>query len=780
MTIHQTEPVQRRRRLASLLGASAVAAALLAGTLASGGSAFAAVPAVGTTEIASVNEVGAFGAAASGGTTSADGRYVVFESTSAYAGVPTAGTSQIFRKDLTTGAIVLVSAAPDGAPGNKAATQASVSADGRFVAFVSNATNLDPAHKSDMLQVFVRDLNTGGTTKLITVNSDKSAGGDAPSLAPSIAGNGSSVAFQSTASDLVPGTTGTQVFQATVPQMGTPGISVISMQDLGMAAAAAVADADATTPASSYDGSVVAFVSGAANLTKDTNMGGVPQVFARDRRTQSTTLVSAAAGAAIAGDRPSSDPTISADGRVVAFASTAANIASGPAGTTTTISQVFLRELEKGRASTVVSKNFAGTGAADSSSAFPAISADGRRVAFTSASTNATDIPNATGLTQVIVRDLPRGLNSMVSVEMGNPVSGLVLSSEPFISADGRFAGFSTAAERITATNTMGMSAVYLRGIASDAGPVGTSVIERIGGADRYAVSASTSALKFNEGVPVAYVASGAVFPDALSGSAAAGLESGPVLLTEKDGIPSVVAAELKRLKPGRIVLLGGTASVSPAVQTALAEFVGKDAAKVTRIEGADRYDVSAKVSEVTFKENVGVAYVASGEVFPDALSGSAAAGLKKGPVLLVTKGGVPEKVKAELARLKPKAIVVLGGTATVAETVITELKKTVIDTKRLAGADRYVLSAEVANASFLATGGTVFVASGQVFPDALSGSAAAIRAQAPVLLVTSGQIPGDVAGQLTRLKPTRIVVLGGENTISAAVYEQLRGYLAK
>jgi putative cell wall-binding protein/Tol biopolymer transport system component len=754
--------------------------ALLAGALLGAGSASAAVPGVGVTAIVSSDAAGIPGAAdASEASVSADGRYVAFSSASALAGAP-GGTAQVFRKDMSTGTVVLVSAGRDGSVAAAAAVQPSISADGRFVAFVSNATNLDPAHASSVLQVFVRDLAPGGVARLVTVNTARSAGGDALSLLPSLAGDGRSVSFQSQASDLVPSlVSGTQVYRADISAAGTPAIELVSVQDPSVSTTPAAADIDATTPASSYDGSVVAFASAAQNLTTDTPAAGVTQVFTRDRRTGTTTLVSAASGAGIAGDRDSVDPSISADGRTVAYASKATNIAVGPTGTATTTAQIFVREPEKGRASRVVSIKFSGAGPANSNSSSPKLSADARRIAFASVATDLTDVANPDGISQVFVRDLVRGFNSMVSVEAGAAVAGTDFSGGPSMSADGRFVGFSSLAPRISPADPLGRSLVYLRGVAGDAGPVDGSVIERVGGADRYAVSASVSAGRFAPGVPVAYVASGAVFADALSGSAAAGANRGPVLLTRKDAIPPLVATELDRLDPARIVLLGGTASVAPEVQKALAAFVDADASRVTRIEGADRYEVSAKVSGTVFAEGPQVAYIASGAVFPDALSGSAAAGLAKGPVLLVTRDTIPGAVAAELARLKPKSVVVLGGTSTVSDAVLKQIPPSMPAT-RLAGADRYEQSAAVAGASFTATGGTVFVASGQVFPDALSGSAAAIRAKAPVLLVAADRIPGAVQTQLTRLKPTRIVVLGGETTVSAAVYESLRGYLAK
>ena len=298
------------------------------------------------------------------------------------------------------------------------------------------------------------------------------------------------------------------------------------------------------------------------------------------------------------------------------------------------------------------------------------------------------------------------------------------------------------------------------------------ATVVRLGGADRYAVSAAVSASTFAAGVPVAYVASGETFPDALSGSAAAGKQGGPVLLVMKDSIPNSIGSELARLAPKKIVVLGGPNTISDAVVQSL-----QGTAPTTRVAGADRYSGSAAVSASVFSPNVPVAYVASGEVFPDALSASAVAGKLGGPVLLVTKTGVPSSVSDELKRLKPAKIVVLGGANTVADSVINSLG-TIAPTTRVTGADRFATSAAVSASAFTPGVPVVYIASGAVFPDALSGSAAAIVKGGPVLLVNSDSIPAAVATELNRLNPAKIVVLGGPNTVSDSLVGTLQGYI--
>ncbi|MFB2554131.1 cell wall-binding repeat-containing protein [Herbiconiux liangxiaofengii] len=298
--------------------------------------------------------------------------------------------------------------------------------------------------------------------------------------------------------------------------------------------------------------------------------------------------------------------------------------------------------------------------------------------------------------------------------------------------------------------------------------------VQRRAGADRFEVSAEISRSQFAPSIPVVYIASGAVYSDSLSASAAAGVGGGAVLLVRKDEIPSSIRSELTRLTPQRIVVIGGSATIDPSVEIELRAF----SPKVSRITGADRYVVSAAISAATFAPGVPVAFIASGEVFPDALSGSAAAGKSGGPVLLIQNGQIPESVRTELSRLSPAKIVVLGGPKTVANSVVDELTAKVPNTTRVSGADRFEVSAAVSASSFAVGLRTVFVASGEVFPDALSGSAAAIANGSPVLLISRDSIPATVAAELDHLNPGRIIVLGGAATISESTLEQMKRYI--
>lgn len=298
------------------------------------------------------------------------------------------------------------------------------------------------------------------------------------------------------------------------------------------------------------------------------------------------------------------------------------------------------------------------------------------------------------------------------------------------------------------------------------------STVARLAGVDRFATAAAVSAQTFGAGAPVAYVTTGADFPDALAGAAAAGSLGGPILLTEGSSLPATTATELSRLKPRRIVILGGTGVVSPAVESRLRSYAATE-----RQAGADRYGTAAAASRGAFGPGAPVAYVATGTTFPDALAGGPAGGARRGPVLLVKGSTVPANTATELARLKPKQIVVLGGTGAVPASVETSLRRYAPTVTRAAGADRFQTAAKVSSTTFGAGVPVAYVATGQDFPDALAGGAAGGHRGGPILLTNATSVPQATLGELSRLKPARIIVLGGTGVVSDAVAQRLWAY---
>ena len=297
--------------------------------------------------------------------------------------------------------------------------------------------------------------------------------------------------------------------------------------------------------------------------------------------------------------------------------------------------------------------------------------------------------------------------------------------------------------------------------------PVTSPEVTRYTGADRYATAARISA-EYDEGVEVVYIATGQEFPDALAGAAKAGSADAPVLLVRQDDIPGATQLELTRLKPQSIVILGGDQVISGKVETALAAYTS---GSVTRIAGADRYATAAQIA-ATY-ESADTVYIASGAIFPDALGGSARAGSLDAPVLLVRPNSLPSATAAQLERLAPERIVVLGGPVAVSDAVV-EALGAYGDVERQYGQDRYRTAAKISG-DYEPGLDTVFVASGVDFPDALAGSARAGHLDVPVLLVRPNNIPLATKAELQRLHARNVVILGGFGAVSEEVEEEIK-----
>lgn len=304
-----------------------------------------------------------------------------------------------------------------------------------------------------------------------------------------------------------------------------------------------------------------------------------------------------------------------------------------------------------------------------------------------------------------------------------------------------------------------------------------TPSVNRIQGATRYATAAAVSAAAYPSGATDVMIATGADFPDALAGSATAGRLGMPVLLTLPTQLPAPTTAELNRLKPQRIWVLGGTSVISEGVRVALQSYASSGQA--TRVAGADRFATAAQISNRWYAPGVQAAFVAVGSNFADALAGAPAAALRDSPLLLVRSTSIPSSTAAELDRLDPQRIYVLGGTAVISNAVATSLDAyTTGPVTRLAGADRYA-TAEAIIRAFWTKSVRAYVASGTNFPDALAGGAVAGRDGVPMLLSGKGFVPLYTGQQALRLSPRQLTMLGGAAALDGAVEATLRRLLA-
>ncbi len=292
---------------------------------------------------------------------------------------------------------------------------------------------------------------------------------------------------------------------------------------------------------------------------------------------------------------------------------------------------------------------------------------------------------------------------------------------------------------------------------------------DRIGGNDRYDVSVAISQQNFPNPVSTVYVATGSNYPDALTAAPAAAKAGAPLLLVPSNSVPDSVRTEIQRLRPAEIIVVGGPASVSPAVFDALSALT----TTISRDSGSDRYEASRNVALHAFSAGAGVAYIATGETFPDALSASAAAGSIGAPVILIN--GLLTTLDSAtmdlISQLGVTDIRIAGGPASVRPELEAQMSTIagVTSVRRLSGPDRFYVSGNT-NRDAFASSSRVYLASGWNYPDALSGAAVAGAQHAPLYVIPTDCIPSYVIQDIISLGATRMTVLGGPASVSPGV----------
>ncbi len=373
-----------------------------------------------------------------------------------------------------------VSVATSGIESNGASSRASVSGDGRYVAYYSDATNLVPGDNNGVRDVFVRDRQTG-TTVRISVNSSGTEG-DAKSDRPSISGNGRFVAFISNASNLVLGGGGVRDVYVHDRDSDNDGIfdevGQIAVSRVSVSSTGVVSDGRSSLPVITSDGRYVVFRSRASNLAPGATFG-TDQIFVHDRQAATTVLVSVSSTGAV-GDADSDRPDISPDGRYIAFHSDASNLVPGDTPTfdavlcpaCTGLRDSFVHDRDPdgdgiflpGTGTTErVSLSTAGV-AGNGFSSRPKLSSDGRFVLFKSLSNNLV-AGDTNAADDVFVRDRVAGTTVRVSVSTSGtetvpfgPVSG-----RASLSNTGRYVAFYSEADDLVAGDTNLFKDIFVR-----------------------------------------------------------------------------------------------------------------------------------------------------------------------------------------------------------------------------------------------------------------------------------------------------------------------------
>jgi Tol biopolymer transport system component len=453
--------------MSSKLGPRLLLALAVAGILPACGNINDGHPAVPFTVRASVSTLGAeANSSVEAVKISGNGRYVVFASAAdTLVSGDTNGIKDVFRRDLLTGVTELVSIGFLLDPTDDESDFPSISNDGRYVAFSSFATNL-VATPQFLPQIYVRDMNATSGNGIVLVSQDSLGNpGDDGSIKPAISGDGIYIAYESFATNLA-GTHPVGMSHIYRTDWGANTTLQVTVTSLGaeptQGPVTSVPTRESRSAAISDDGSRIAFVAGFTDLVSgDTN--GLPDVFVATIGPLGAVTIVLASDTLDpfdpVTDAYSDHPSISGDGKFVAFDSKASNLVKPDSSLGNVDVYVFNVDFP---AVERVSLNSSGIQAAIFDSQRPALSQDGRYVVFDSAASNLID-GDTNGALDVFIRDRVTGVTQRVSLNTSANQSGVSEnSSSPSLSSDGRSVAFLTVAPFVN-DDSNGLPDVYVR-----------------------------------------------------------------------------------------------------------------------------------------------------------------------------------------------------------------------------------------------------------------------------------------------------------------------------
>lgn len=307
---------------------------------------------------------------------------------------------------------------------------------------------------------------------------------------------------------------------------------------------------------------------------------------------------------------------------------------------------------------------------------------------------------------------------------------------------------------------------------AGGATTLGTTVLEprnyevtRLQGPDRFATSVAISKERYADGeqVPVVYIASGVNYPDALAAGPAAAHLGGTLMIVQPYGIPPVVAAELARIDPQRIVVVGSAAAVGQNVIDQLEAYVD-DPSDIERIGGANRFETSRLIVEDAWGPGgADSAFFATGYNFPDALAAVPAAAMWDAPIILVpgTSGSLDTPTRSLINRLGVQVAHIVGSEAAVSAGIQAGIESIVGDQWiRYAGVNRFATAVLISIVNF-DVADRAYLATGYNFADALAAGPSAAAEGAPIYLTNGSCVYDIVMSDIEGVGANGVVVLG-------------------
>lgn len=309
---------------------------------------------------------------------------------------------------------------------------------------------------------------------------------------------------------------------------------------------------------------------------------------------------------------------------------------------------------------------------------------------------------------------------------------------------------------------------------ASSPSPSSAAFVSRLSGSDPYTTSVAASRAAFPTAARprVVYLVSGTSPWESVSVTPAAGRRGGGVLLTRPDGIPSSVVAELRRLAPPAIVVVGSAQTLSDTVLRQ-ARTLAPD---VRRVAGSDRYGTSRALVRHAFPTGGATrVWVATGRAWVEGLVAGTAAAAEGAPLLTVdgSASALPSSTMSLVRELGVTSVTIAGGTQAVSPGIQAQLAALVgpAHVTRASGTDRFATAARI-NALALpaSTAGTAYVASDRDVAGALVAGFLAGRAKRPLFPTLPYCVPATVRGSLTAATVTRVTLVGGEGSLRRLV----------
>lgn len=297
----------------------------------------------------------------------------------------------------------------------------------------------------------------------------------------------------------------------------------------------------------------------------------------------------------------------------------------------------------------------------------------------------------------------------------------------------------------------------------------------RLAGENRYKTAIAVSEACFSGGSDKVIIARGDNYPDSLAGVPLAYALKAPILLTRPDGLCCATIEDILTLQAQKAIILGGEMAVSTAVKQELKDL----GLEVERIWGEDRYGTAAEIAKRLAEVNGNTpdgAYLVLGCDFPDALAAApyAAAGGK--PVLLTRPDNLPEATAAAIRKLRPTNALVMGCRELITNRVRMDLLLLRVSIERVEGADRYTRMLNLADKELPPGRNSIFIATGENYPDALTGGVAAAMHNSGILLIpgNADSLPAEVKAFIKENRFKQYTIFGGPAAVSSGIETEL------